>query len=225
MEVALVMGEGKDDNSLPLLQRQQHISRSSVHMDIRPEISSRNLQPWQCALVKWKDSLVWGRRNGACNIVYTGEKTCRIRLQMCSVRCTNVGELSEGQFLPEEQVAWRAHNALQSNALSSTCSVLLGVPDGQETQSTSHLLSTACLLPHFSQGQRSRVRANYVTHLHSLRVHLWLAFVREMVHGVNRLHSPSYLLLKWVWWRAQKFSILSLDFLFLDICKIIWTRS
>lgn len=44
-------------------------------MEITPEISSRNLWIWQCAWVKWKDPLAWGRRNGACNIVYTGEKT------------------------------------------------------------------------------------------------------------------------------------------------------
>ena len=78
-------------------------------MDIALEISSRNLWIWQCALVKWKDPFAWGRRNGACNIVYTGEKTYVVRLQRDSIRCcTNVGELSEEQFLPSKQVACRA---------------------------------------------------------------------------------------------------------------------
>lgn len=226
-EATLVMGEDKDDNSLPVLQRQQQVSRSAVHMDIRPETSSRNLQPWQCALVKWKDPLVWGRRNGACNIVYTGEKTCAEWGRKSVVSAVVQMWESSGRDSFSLQNRWPAEPRTLFRAMLClhTCSVLLGVPHGEETQSTSRLLSTVCLLPHFSQGQRSREGAKYVTHLQSLRVHLWLVFVREMVHGVNHPHSPSYLLLKWVWWRARKFSILSLGFLFLDICKITWTKS
>lgn len=44
-------------------------------MEITPEISRKNLRIWQCALVNWKDPLAWGRGNGACNTMYSGEKT------------------------------------------------------------------------------------------------------------------------------------------------------
>lgn len=97
VEGALAMGGGKDDILSVWPQRQPHISRSAVDMEITPEISSRTLRTWQCALVKWKDPLAWGRRNSACNTVYTGEKTyvewrCKgivsdvVQMWECSVR-------------------------------------------------------------------------------------------------------------------------------------------
>lgn len=159
------MGGGKDD-ILSVLQRQPHISRSALHMEITPEASSRNLQIWQCALMKWKDVLAWGRRNGACNIVYTDEKTYVERgckgivsdvVQMWASSVRDNFSLPNRWPIP----VFKAVLSMPSH-ITLVCFVCL---HGQETQSTPHLPSAVSLPPLFSQAQRSRETARYVTHL------------------------------------------------------------
>lgn len=181
VEGELAMGGSKDD-ILPVCTAETathpHISGSAVHMEITPEISSRNLRIWQCALVKWKDPLAWGRRNSACNIVYTGEKTY---VQWgCKGIVSDVVQMWESSVrdnfsLPNR---WPAEPIPVFRAMLSMPSHILwfALCPSMDRKHSQHLIFS---LP-FSQGQRSRERAKYITHPNSLRAHLWLAFVWEV---------------------------------------------
>lgn len=169
--------------SLSVLQRRPRSFRS-LHMEITPELSRRNLWMWQHALEKLKDPLAWGRRSSVCIFVYIGEKTYveiwRVRLQRDDVRhCTNVGELGKGPFLPSEQVACRAYTALQSNAVCSfPCSlVCFCIPAWTANTSTPHLLSAMSLLLPVAK------RAKYAAHSDSLRVWKSILCVRSVKRG------------------------------------------
>lgn len=213
------MGEGKDDNSLPVLQRQQHISGSAVHMDITPKISSRNLQPWQCALVK----CVRGRRNGACNSVHSGEKTCvgwgcksavSDVVQMCesSVR----GSFRTGGLQSLD------HSSEQSFAFTHALFHLVCLMDRK------HFIFSP-LYASFPTSPKGREAEKGVKSCYS-SPQPESAFVAAFCVRNSTWSQPPALSLIPVaqvslWWAAQKFSILSLGFLSLGICKITQTRS